>query len=38
MKKLKIERLKVKSLLTSTNKKLENVSKKGTDGGYTWVG
>ena len=35
--KLKLEDLKVKSFITSSNKAL-NSKTKGTDGGYTWVG
>jgi len=35
--KLKLENLKVKSFITSSNKTLASKS-KGSDGGYTWVG
>lgn len=35
--KLKLERLTVKSFLTSSETELKKKS-KGTDGGYTWVG
>jgi len=35
--KLKLEDLKVKSFITSSNKALINKS-TGNDGGYTWVG